>query len=39
VIRPPVKHGRITEDNIKADLRQVVCKDIDWIDMAQAEVK
>jgi hypothetical protein len=33
--RPLVRHGRRWEDNIKMDIQEVGCGDMDWIDMAQ----
>jgi hypothetical protein len=30
---------RIWEDNIKTDLKQMVCDDVDWINMDQDRVK
>jgi hypothetical protein len=29
------KHGRRWEDNIKVDLKEIRCKDVDWILLAQ----
>ena len=35
VKRPLKRHRRRWEDNINLDLREVACKDVDWIELAQ----
>ena len=33
--RPLGRHRRRWEDNIKVDLQEVGCEDMDWMDLAQ----
>jgi hypothetical protein len=33
--RPLGRHRRRWEDNIKADLQEVGCRDMDWVELAQ----
>jgi hypothetical protein len=33
--RPLGRHRRICEDNIKADLQELGCRGMDWIELAQ----
>ena len=33
--RPLGRHKRRLEDNIKLDLQEIGCGDVDWIDVAQ----
>jgi len=33
--RPPGRHRRRWEDNIKTDLQEVGCRGMDWVELAQ----